>query len=45
LGIAAAVLAVVGAGCATEEWTQELFTKREVEVNQRFVRVEAVTRE
>ena len=44
IGIAAAVLLVMGAGCATEEWTETLFAKREVEVDQRFVKVETEVR-
>ena len=42
-----AVLLSVGvAGCvATQEWTQELFTKREAEVDRRFVTVETGVRE
>jgi outer membrane protein OmpA-like peptidoglycan-associated protein len=36
---------VVGAGCATQEWTQTLFAKRQVEVDQRFAKVETEVRE
>ena len=45
LGIATAVLSVVSAGCATEEWTQTLFAKRQVEVDQRFAKMETEVRE
>jgi outer membrane protein OmpA-like peptidoglycan-associated protein len=45
LGIVAAALSVFGAGCATEEWTHELFAKRRVEVDERFVKVETGVRE
>jgi outer membrane protein OmpA-like peptidoglycan-associated protein len=45
LGIVAAVLSVFGAGCASVEWTEELFAKRRVEVDQRFVKVETGVRE
>jgi outer membrane protein OmpA-like peptidoglycan-associated protein len=46
LTMVAAALSVFGTGCiATEEWTQELFAKRHVEVDQRFVRVESDVRE
>jgi outer membrane protein OmpA-like peptidoglycan-associated protein len=45
LGIATAVLSVVGAGCATQEWTQTVFAKRQVEVDQRFVKIETDVRE
>jgi outer membrane protein OmpA-like peptidoglycan-associated protein len=51
LGIIAAVLPLVGAGCATVQWTEELvagqaawttelFTKQEAEIDERFVAVE-----
>src|SRR5262245_11862003 len=46
LTIVAAVLSVFGTGCiATEEWTRELFAKRQVEVEERFVKVESDVRE
>jgi outer membrane protein OmpA-like peptidoglycan-associated protein len=46
LTIVAAVLSVFGTGCiATEEWTRELFAKRQVEVDERFVKVESDVRE
>jgi len=38
--VAATLSVVVSAGCATVEWTENLFAKREVEVEERFVRVE-----
>jgi outer membrane protein OmpA-like peptidoglycan-associated protein len=45
LGLGAAFLSIAGAGCATEEWTHTLLAKREVEVDQRFVKVEDDVRE
>jgi outer membrane protein OmpA-like peptidoglycan-associated protein len=56
LGIIAAVLPLVGGGCATVKWTEELladhaawtadlFTKHEAEIDQRFVVVEARARD
>ena len=45
LGILAAALAVSGAGCASVEWTEGLFAKRQVEVDQRFVKVETGVQE
>lgn len=45
LWILAAALAVSGAGCASVEWTEELFAKRQVEVDQRFVKVETGVQE
>jgi|SoiMetStandDraft_2_1073263.scaffolds.fasta_scaffold06892_3 outer membrane protein OmpA-like peptidoglycan-associated protein len=46
LTIVAAALSVFGTGCiATEEWTQELFAKRQVVVDERFVKVESDVRE
>ena len=44
LGIATAVLSLLGVGCATEDWTQTIFTKRQVEVDQRFERIETEAR-
>ena len=40
LGILVAVLAISGAGCAGVEWTEQMFAKRQVEVDERFVKVE-----
>lgn len=45
LGIAIAVLSLIGFGCATEDWTQTIFTKRQAEVDQRFEKVETEVRE
>ena len=46
LTVVAVALSVFGAGCiATEEWTQDLFAKRKVEVDERFVKVETGVRE
>ena len=46
LGIVATALsAVVGGGCATEEWTRGVFAKRQVEVDERFARVETEAHE
>jgi outer membrane protein OmpA-like peptidoglycan-associated protein len=45
LGIVAAALSLFGAGCATVEWTEDLFAKRQVEVDTRFVKVETDVRE
>jgi outer membrane protein OmpA-like peptidoglycan-associated protein len=45
LGVLAAALAVSGAGCASVEWTEGLFAKRQVEVDQRFVKVETGVQE
>jgi outer membrane protein OmpA-like peptidoglycan-associated protein len=46
LTVLAAVAVVVTAGCvATQEWTQEQFGKREVEIDERFVKVETGARE
>ncbi len=41
----AAALSIFGAGCATAEWTEDLFAKRQVEVDARFVKVETGVRE
>jgi len=45
LGVLMAALALFGAGCATSEWTDDLFAKRQVEVNTRFDKVETGVRE
>jgi outer membrane protein OmpA-like peptidoglycan-associated protein len=45
LGVLMAALAVFGAGCATVEWTEDLFAKQQVEVDTRFDKVEAGVRE
>jgi outer membrane protein OmpA-like peptidoglycan-associated protein len=45
LGVLAAALSVFGAGCATVEWTEGLFAKRQVEVDTRFAKVETGVRE
>jgi outer membrane protein OmpA-like peptidoglycan-associated protein len=45
LGVLAAALSVFGAGCATVEWTEDLFAKRQVEVDTRFAKVETGVRE
>jgi outer membrane protein OmpA-like peptidoglycan-associated protein len=43
--ICAVAVSVFGAGCiATEQWTQDLFAKRQAEVDDRFVKVETVVR-
>ena len=41
----AAALSIFSAGCATAEWTEDLFSKRQVEVDARFVKVETGVRE
>ena len=41
----AAALSIFSAGCATAEWTEDLFAKRQVEVDARFVKVETDVRE
>ena len=41
----AAALSIFSAGCATAEWTEDLFAKRQVEVDARFVKVETGVRE
>ena len=33
-------LSTLGAGCATQQWTHDLFTKRQAEVDERFIRVD-----
>jgi outer membrane protein OmpA-like peptidoglycan-associated protein len=45
LGILVAVLAISGAGCAGVEWTEQMFAKRQVEVDERFVKVETGVQE
>jgi outer membrane protein OmpA-like peptidoglycan-associated protein len=40
-----AVLMFLAAGCATQEWTEDLLFKRKVEVDDRFITVEAGARE
>ncbi len=40
-----AVLSAVSPGCASVEWTQELFAKRQVEVDDHFARVETAARQ
>lgn len=45
LGIATAVLSLLGVGCATEDWPQTIFTKRQAEVDQRFGKIETEVRE
>lgn len=46
LTMVAAALSVVATGCvATQDWTQDLFAKRQVEVDKRFVKVESDVRE
>jgi outer membrane protein OmpA-like peptidoglycan-associated protein len=39
-----AALSVVSPGCATVEWTEEIFAKRQVEVDDHFARVETDVR-
>jgi outer membrane protein OmpA-like peptidoglycan-associated protein len=45
LEVLMAALVVFGAGCATVEWTEDLFAKRRVEVDTRFDKVETGVRE
>jgi outer membrane protein OmpA-like peptidoglycan-associated protein len=40
-----AALSLVGAGCATVEWTEEVLAKRQVEVDDHFARVETDVRQ
>src|SRR5919201_4829279 len=40
-----AVLALLAAGCATQEWTEGLLFKRKMEVDDRFFNIEAGARE
>jgi outer membrane protein OmpA-like peptidoglycan-associated protein len=37
-------LSALGSGCATQEWTRDLFAKRQAEVEERFVRVDTRAR-
>src|SRR5262245_58124646 len=45
LGVLMAALALFGAGCATVDWTENLFAKQQVEVDTRFDKVETDVRE
>ena len=45
LGVLIAALALFGAGCATVDWTEDLFAKQRVEVDTRFGKVEKDVRE
>jgi outer membrane protein OmpA-like peptidoglycan-associated protein len=45
LGVLMAALALFGAGCATVDWTEDLFAKQKVEVDTRFDKVETSVRE
>jgi len=45
LGVLMVALALFGAGCATVEWTEDLFAKQRVEVDTRFGKVEKDVRE
>lgn len=45
LGVLMAALALFGAGCATIDWTEDLFAKQRVEVDTRFGKVETGVRE
>lgn len=45
LGVLMAAVALSGAGCATVEWTEDLFAKQRVEVDTRFDKVEKGVRE
>ena len=45
LGVGAAFLWGAGGGCATAEWTHSVLAKHEVEVEQRFVKVESDVRD
>ena len=45
LRVVVAALSVFGSGCATVEWTEDLFAKRQVEVDERFVKVETDVRQ
>jgi outer membrane protein OmpA-like peptidoglycan-associated protein len=45
LGVLMAALALFGAGCATVDWTEDLFAKQRVEVDTRFGKVEKDVRE
>jgi len=45
LRIIATAVSLLGAGCATEEWTQGLLAKRQAEVDERFLKTESDVRE
>jgi outer membrane protein OmpA-like peptidoglycan-associated protein len=45
LAVVSAALSLLGGGCASVEWTEGLFAKRQVEVDERFVKVETDVRE
>jgi len=45
LGILMTALALFGAGCATVDWTEDLFAKQRVEVDTRFGKMEKDVRE
>jgi len=45
LGVLMAALALFGAGCATVDWTEDLFAKQRVEVDTRFGKVEKDVRD
>ena len=45
LGVLMAALALFGAGCATVDWTEDLFAKQRVEVDTRFGKVDKDVRE
>jgi outer membrane protein OmpA-like peptidoglycan-associated protein len=45
LGVLMAAVALSGAGCATVDWTEDLFAKQRVEVDTRFGKVEKDVRE
>jgi outer membrane protein OmpA-like peptidoglycan-associated protein len=45
LRIIATAVSLLGAGCATEEWTQGLLAKRQAEVDERFLKTETEVRE
>ncbi len=40
IGIVLPAVLLLTSGCATKNWVQELFTKRQAEVDQRFGQVE-----
>ena len=45
LGVLMAAVALSGAGCATVDWTEDLFAKQRVEIDTRFGKVEKDVRE
>jgi outer membrane protein OmpA-like peptidoglycan-associated protein len=45
LGVVTTVLAFLSAGCATQEWTRDLFAKRTAKLDERFIKVEEQARE